>query len=97
MPLIILNLNIAGCFPAGEDNADKESQTTTFVLDDVGCLVARENSGISGKVHVVKQSNQLWITNFNFDGKHTGVHFNIGWCTQISNIISYQTQILPFF
>ena len=75
---MILYLNIAGCFPAGDGNADNESQKTTFVLDDVGCLVTRENSGISGKLSVVKNSNQLWISNFNFDGKHTGVHFNIG-------------------
>ena len=56
----------------------KDSEATTFVLDDVGCLVTRDNSGISGKVHVVKNSNQLWISQFNFTKEHKDAHFNIG-------------------
>ena len=64
--------------PANKKGIEAESQETTFVLDDVGCLVTRENSGISGKVHIVKNSNQFWISNFNFDGGEKEVYFNIG-------------------
>ena len=55
-----------------------QDKVTTFSLDDVGCLVERNNSGISGKVHVVKGSNQLWISQFNFKKEHKDTFFNIG-------------------
>ena len=53
-------------------------QGKTFVLDDVGCLVTREK-GISGKVHVIENSPQLWISNFNFNVQEGAeVYFSIG-------------------
>ena len=55
-----------------------QDKVTTFSLDDVGCLVERNNSGISGKVHVVKHSNQLWISQFNFKKELKDAFFNIG-------------------
>ena len=64
-------------FPTNEKSESGE-KASTFVLDDVGCLVTRNDSGISGKVHVVKNSNQLWISQFNFIKDQKDAYFNIG-------------------
>jgi hypothetical protein len=63
-------------FPTNE-KIESEETSSTFVLDDVGCLVTRDDSGISGKVHVVKNSNQLWISQFNFVKEQKDAYFNI--------------------
>ena len=66
-----------------------QDKVTTFSLDDVGCLVERNNSGISGKVHVVKGSNQLWISQFNFKKEHKDAFFNIGTMLVLIYIYKY--------
>ena len=55
-----------------------QDKVTTFSLDDVGCLVERNNSGITGTVNVVKHSNQLWISQFRFEKEQKDAFFNIG-------------------
>ena len=55
-----------------------KSDVLSWVARDVGCLVTREK-GISGKVHVIENSPQLWISNFNFNVQEGAeVYFSIG-------------------
>ena len=70
-------ITIVRSFPTNEKSESGEP-ASTFVLDDVGCLVTRNDSGISGKVHFVKNSNQLWISQFNFVKEQKDAYFNIG-------------------
>ena len=46
------------------------------VEKQVGCLVTKWHN-IKGKVFI-KNSNQLFIENFNYDGQGRGVYFNFG-------------------
>ena len=72
-------------------------EVTTFSLDDVGCLVTRNNSGVSGKVHVVKNSNQLWISQFNFEKAQENAFFNIGMRTFFLFVDSFNDDNIILF
>ena len=74
--VLLASIGIQG-FPNLSELRIKRQTTIDDVGTKVGCLVKHFHK-VTGEVYYIKDTNQLYIKDFNFDGKGFGVYFHIG-------------------